>query len=123
MKKYNLNFVKNVTIIDSRLAKIDSLEHQFTYRLSLYPHSHLFDPDDFEQPYSEEPELTSRDFIYQSWSDSMDSAIDNAMQTESQDTGPVEFNWDEFFDSVINPTAALHDHEVIFSNEKSFFSL
>jgi hypothetical protein len=93
------------------------------FRLSLYPHSHLFDPEDFEQPYSEEPELTSRDFIYQSWSDSMDSSIDNAMQTESQDTEPVEFNSDEFFNSVINPTTASPDHEVIFSNEEPFFSL
>jgi hypothetical protein len=34
--------------------------------------------------------LDKENFIYQSWSDSMDSAIDNAMQTESQDTGPVD---------------------------------
>ena len=121
---------KYKSLMNSRLRDILQfpldwdLENQFTFRLSLYPYSNLFDPEDFEQPYSEEPELTSRDFIYKSWSDSMDSAIDNAMETESnesQEAAPVEFNWEEFFDSVINPVDNSPDHEIIFSNEDSFF--
>ena len=54
----------------------------------------------------------------------MDSAIDNAMETESnesQEAGPVDLNWEEFFDSVINPVDNSPDHEIIFSNEDSFF--
>ena len=66
---------KYKSLMNSRLRDILQfpldwdLENQFTFRLSLYPYSNLFDPEDFEQPYSEEPELTSRDFIYKSWSD------------------------------------------------------
>jgi hypothetical protein len=43
------------------------------------------------------------------------------METESQEIVPVAFDWDEFFDAIINPETS--DDEIIFSNEDTFFHL
>ena len=66
-------------------------------KLSPYRYSHLFDPEDFVQPYAEEPTMTSRDLVYDSWSESIDSVLTQfAEDPEDMDTHPTEFNWDAF---------------------------
>ena len=92
-----------------------------SFPLTTYRFSAQFDSDEFEQPYGEEATFTSRDFINEGYSASIDCVLGQKLgEMESQ-----EFDWDAFFDEVINPDSSVMDEEaeIVFEQDLCYFSL